>query len=201
MNFSRDDLPFLRTSLILLAASILVGALLLLGTYTLKGRAEQQHQAVQQALIQARAQLNQARSDETNWKTFLPRYQSLTERGWIVPERRLAWMEAIDAVRRQYRLFPITYQIAAQAPYTLPGIPPPGQIDVLSSRMTVKLPLLHEGDLIDFLEGLKRASVGFFITQGCRIQRGASVPGNDAPQLQASLSAECTLDWLTIHPK
>lgn len=201
MNFSRDDLPFLRTSLILLTAGILVSALLPLGTYYLKSRAEQQQQAAQQRLNQARAQLNQARLDETGWKTYLPRYQSLTGRGWIVQERRLAWMEAIDAVRRQYRLFPVAYQIAAQAPYTLQGIPAPSLVDVLVSRMTVKLPLLHEGDLIDFLDGLNRASVGFFITQGCRIQRGASVPGNDAPSLQATLSAECTLDWLTLHPK
>lgn len=201
MKFSRADLPFIRTSLILLAASLLLSALLLFGTSYLKDQAEQQHQAEQQALIQARTQLLQASADEAGWKIFLPRYQSLAKRGWIGQERRLAWLEAIDAVHRQYRLFPVAYQISAQAPYTLQGIPPPEQLDVLASRMTVKLPLLHEGDLIDFLDGLKRASVGFFMTQGCRIQREASAPGDDSSQLQATLSAECTLDWLTLHPK
>jgi hypothetical protein len=64
------------------------------------------------------------------------------------------------------------------------------------SVMKIRLPLLHEGDLLRFLDTLKRQQVGLFLVDQCALDRVNQAGGS--PRYQPNLVAECTLTWITL---
>jgi hypothetical protein len=64
--------------------------------------------------------------------------------------------------------------------------------------MTLDLQVLHEGQLVQFLDGLRRDSESLGIVDRCSVERVGS--GRDlryAPQLKAT----CTVEWVTLQEK
>jgi hypothetical protein len=68
-------------------------------------------------------------------------------------------------------------------------------MQLLASQITIRLGLLHEGDLINLLDDLKKQGMGLYVPQRCLISRRE---GTSAGGLQPSLDASCTLAWLTL---
>ena len=66
-------------------------------------------------------------------------------------------------------------------------------LELRSSKMKLRMDLLHEMDLLNFLDDLKKEE--FYTLRGCAIKRLAAEAGN--PQ-SPRLSAECSLYWLTM---
>lgn len=63
------------------------------------------------------------------------------------------------------------------------------------SVMRVKLPLLHEGDLMGFFQRVAASRRGVFVITGCTL---AKARAGNAPD-QPNLSAECDLAWITVE--
>lgn len=157
---------------------------------------------------QTRAQQlrNEARQRYVNVETekqeiaiYQPQFAVLRERGLIGQENRLEWVEAIRQVQEQRRLLPISYEIAPQQPVVMEPALDLGGYSMRGSRMKLHMELLHEGDLFSLLSDLRARS--HYTVQDCSIKRAAS-GGNpaaapDAP-LAPALSADCTLNWLTL---
>jgi hypothetical protein len=61
--------------------------------------------------------------------------------------------------------------------------------------MTLQLSLLHEGELLNFFDALRREANGIFLLQGCRIER---IDPTQQLRYAPQLNAECALDWLTL---
>lgn len=121
-------------------------------------------------------------------------FLALRGKGLIGDEQRLDWIAAIKRSQAQRQLLPISYTIEAQRPLRFDGTFDLGDYQLNASRMTLHMELLHEMDLLNLLDDLRRGG-GFFAAQDCSIKRGG-MTANGGPV--TSLVGDCTLNWLTL---
>lgn len=191
-SFMKDDFPLIRKALIVLIISLMSNAALV-GT----GRAilAQQQDSKNQAQAQRGDALNkrrQAESDKQEIHDYQPRFMTLLERGFVGEERRLDWIEHIQHIRESRLLLPITYEISAQQAFQVDPEVPIGALELRGSKMKLQMDLLHEGDLLNFLDDLKHK--GFYTVQECKIKRA----GTESESGHLPLAAECVIYWLTL---
>jgi hypothetical protein len=56
---------------------------------------------------------------------------------------------------------------------------------------------VHEEDLFHFLNAMRKLPQGFYTTDACNIKRNDT----SGPSTDLSISADCTMEWLTLKPK
>jgi hypothetical protein len=149
----------------------------------------------QQKRNAARDRLFNAETEKREIRLYQPQYAALRERGLIGQENRLDWVDAIRQIQEQRKLMPISYELEPQQPVRMDAGMELGGYRLHGSRMNLHMDLLHEGDLFVLLDDLRQRS--FYSAQDCSIKRAAS--GLPAP-LAPTLSADCTLNWLTLTP-
>lgn len=158
-------------------------------------QARQYEAWAQQKRNSARDRLFNAETEKREIRLYQPQYAALRERGLIGQENRLDWVDAIRQIQEQRKLMPISYELEPQQPVRMDGGMVLGGYRLHGSRMNLHMDLLHEGDLFVLLDDLRQRS--FYSAQDCSIKRAAS--GLPSP-LAPSLSADCTLNWLTLTP-
>lgn len=143
----------------------------------------------------ARDRLFNAETEKREIRLYQPQYAALRERGLIGQENRLDWVDAMRQIQEQRKLMPITYELEPQQPVQMDGAMELGGYRLHGSRMNLHMDLLHEGDLFVLLDDLRQRS--FYSAQECNIKRAAA--GLPTP-LAPTLTADCTLNWLTLTP-
>ena len=106
----------------------------------------------------------------------IKRYQDLVARGIIGQEERLDWVEQIARIKAARRLLDVQYEIQPQAPIgdaALPGGAAAGPYEIMASTMNLHMQLLHEDDLLGFLDDLRQNVHAQLLVRECRIARGA----------------------------
>ncbi|MGH8675299.1 MAG: hypothetical protein ACREVG_13420 [Burkholderiales bacterium] len=144
---------------------------------------------------QAQERLTRRAHEEREVRDHIEVYERLKELQIIGEERRLEWIEAIARIRAQRELLDLRYQVERQKVLkTLPGSP--AGLELRSSAMNVELALLHEGDLLGFLEDLRASGNAYYSVRSCTITRsGPAIPlASIAPRLRAI----CQIDLLTL---
>lgn len=142
----------------------------------------------------AQGKLARARDEEQELRATTARFQELAQRGVIGDERRLDWVEQIRRIRETRKLFDLQYEIAPQQPLDAAAGPYP----FMASPMRLTMQLLHEEDLLGFLDDLTAQAPAYLRTRRCAVDRlppPAAPPAEATPQLRA----ECELDWITIR--
>lgn len=162
-------------------------------------RAKAETRAAGEALKQAerragdiRNRLRQVNIEEQEIRAKSSFYRQLEQRRMIGPERRLDWIELIDGIREQRKLFEIDYEIS---PRKQDGAAI-GDFSLNASEMSFHLPLLHEGDLLTFLNDLQQRAPALVQVKQCEIVRLAGRP--DRQSGDPNLDARCRLQWNTI---
>ena len=151
----------------------------------------------QRAEVQTK--LASANEEEREIKANLQQYQALAARGILGEEKRLDWIDTITAIKNERRLFNIGYSIEPQKELDYPGFAPGGGVKFEFSRVKIEMQLLHEEDLLNFIDDLAKRGRSYLAVRSCdvqRIDRGSSGAGTTlAPRLQAS----CVFDLITIR--
>ncbi|QGZ42755.1 hypothetical protein IP92_04668 [Pseudoduganella flava] len=145
-------------------------------------------------------------SEKQEIRAYQPLFVELQRRHFVGVENRLDWVEAIRLIQERRRLLPLTYEIEPQQPYKIEGRLATGDYQLRGSRMTLHMDLLHEMDLFNFLGDLRQQ--GVFTVQQCALRRTAAAQAGQGggsaaaspAALPAALSADCTLNWLTLTP-
>ena len=122
-------------------------------------------------------------------------YQRLKALNILGEERRLEWADAITRIRTQRELLDMRYMVERQRLLkTIAG--KPANVDFYASTMKVDLQLLHEEDLVRFLDDLRQSGNAFYAVKKCGITRtGQTIGGATmAPRLRA----DCEIDLITI---
>lgn len=193
MNIEARDLRQLQGSILL--AALLIG--LGVGASLWAGKELQQaEQAAEQASVRHREvtdRLRRVRDEENEIKTKTGTFQTIAARGIIGPEQRLEWVELIGDIRRQRQLIDPEYEFQPQAPLGSPI----GDFQFVGSPMAVRLPLLHEGDLIGFLDDLHARAPALVQPRECSIERQQAQATRGGPPI--NLVATCELQWITIR--
>jgi hypothetical protein len=191
---SLRDVSALRGALILLASIIAVSAGAIVFSGRLVERAQREATLQQAALQEARLRYQRSGDEKETIVRYLGGYEQLQREGVVGEERRINWIDGLRTANIYSELFGVDYQIGVQQPY--PGGTKYSGIEMRQSVMKIRLPLLHEGDLLRFLDTLKRQQVGLFLVDQCALDRVNQAGGS--PRYQPNLVAECTLTWITL---
>jgi hypothetical protein len=128
--------------------------------------------------------------------TYLPEFIELYNRGVIGQEQRLNWIEVLKDVEAANKLPGLSYTINSQEQH-IPGYPVDlGRYRLSVSKMSLTLSLLHEGDLLNLIDGLNARANGTFTVNACKFGKAGEIV-MDNPRA-ANLSVDCELDWYTI---
>lgn len=191
-SFVKDDLPLIRKALIVLIASLLLSAALVSAGRALRLKQQSNMTQTQAQHIDATNKLHQAVNDTQEIHDYQPKYVALREQGFVGDEKRLDWTEHIKRIRENRMLLPITYEISVQKVFQADPEILSGDLELRGSKMRLQMSLLHEEDLLNFLDDLRHK--GFYTTQECKVKRA---PG-DTADVRLPLEAECTIYWLTL---
>lgn len=148
----------------------------------------------QQLLSSARARKANAGLEKDLIMRFAPVYERLGSVGFIGTEQRLDWVDSLRTANSEVHLYGVEYQIGQQEAFPAATVGAAG-LEMRQSPMRVRLPLLHEGDLMRFLQRVAENRRGVFVITGCSVTRIGSAMSADQP----NLSAECDLNWITVE--
>ena len=101
-------------------------------------------------------------------------------------------------MRAQHQIAAVDYEIAPQRPLPLAGNRAFPAVDILASRVTLKIRALHEGDVLAFVESLAASRQGFYPVDRCLLKR---VEVADPEAMQPRVEAECGLEWITLKER
>jgi hypothetical protein len=199
MKFRAKDLKRLGLPVAVCLALALVGVAcyFIADDYLQDTRKQRAAVAAQRAEVQGR--LDRANEEEREIKANLQQYRALEARGITGEEKRLDWIDALTAIKSERRLFNITYSIEPQKPLDYPGFGSSNGAYFMTSRAKVNLQLLHEEDLLNFVDDLARRSKLHLSARSCNIQRLDRGVGGGGAVLVPRLQAECTFDLITIR--
>ena len=194
---NRAEVRALRTPLVVLILLLAVGAGLIYQIDQSLTAAKRELLQQQNQLREARTRLQKSGLEKDVIVRYLSNYQSLQRLGFVGDEQRLNWLEALRLSNQQAQLFGIQYQIGAQQAYPFAAELDPGQLTLHQSLMKVNFRLLHEGDLMKFLDTLAAQHAGFFAVNQCMVQR---LNADGSVRVQPNLGAECEIAWITLKP-
>lgn len=198
MNFNAAEFRKLILPTIMALVLTAAGAALIWLVNDQLLRANATFSGVKNDRVQARERLARISEEEREVKERIEVYRRLRDLHIIGKERRLDWADAIQKIRVQREMLDVRYRIEPQK--TLMSIQgKPGKVDFHVSAMKVELALLHEGDLLTFLDDLKESGNAYVSVKRCLITRSgtaASPPGT--PTLTPRLRAECQIDLITV---
>jgi len=190
-----NDLRKAGASALLALAMASAGAAAVWASTRLAGDVRQAHERALVARTEAQRALAGARAEEAEIAAKIDRFRHLVERGAVGTEQRLAWVELIRDARARHHLGAVDYEFSPQRPLD-PLIAPADadQLEAAGSTLRIRMPLLHEGQLIALLDDLAFNASAVVRVRECSVTR-AAVTG-DAEQLVA----DCLLDWITFRP-
>lgn len=198
MKFSSQDLPRIRNSLILLALALALGAATVYGSNKLLKEARQSKAVADRERTEATSKLERVKVEQEDLQGYYQQYQVLVARDVIGPERRLDWIDAIEKIRSQQNVFTVKYNLGPQKTLSSGANAANGGFDLNLSSMTLDFGLLHEGQLLDFLDALRTEAKGMYLLERCNLTRtGPAQEIKFAPNLRA----ECSLGWITLNDK
>ena len=190
MTFSQADLPHIKWSLLTFILTVALGGSLVLFSQKYAKDAQLAMRSAKQQQNDARDKLSAAHQDKENMSTYMKEFSAIQKRDVIGDEQRLNLIEGLETLRKRSRVLDFKYAISPQQPYK-PLVPlVTGNFDLKLSPMTLKMDLLHEGQMINFFDNLRRDMNGWFILEKCTLERSASA--------EAQLKADCAGGWLTL---
>lgn len=182
----------------LLGAAIIAAVGMVAGSHWYLKREERESANYAQRVKETRARLDAARRERDSLRESNEVFHTLVDRGLLQNERRLDLVELMGQLRARSRLFGLDYEIAPQRALVLGGNRAFPTVDVLASRVKIRLRALHEGDVMDFMAGLTQSRQGFYPVDRCTLRR---LEVTDAEALQPRVEADCSLEWITLRDK
>ena len=197
MSLTQQDWRKLRYPIIGLGAALILVGLLVSAASQYRSKNEKALQTQQNLLNQARQKLQSSGQEKEAIMQYLPIYNQLLASGFVGEERRIEWIDTLRSIHAKNKLFSIDYSIGLQENYKPSFLPNLGNFILHRSVMNVKLDMLHEGDILAIIDGLKVQTTPF-IVRNCEISRpiGALV---NVQNVAANMQASCDIDWLTLR--
>ena len=186
----------LKNPLLVLLAVALAAAAAIYYTDQMMTVASRQLVQQQSQLKDARIRLQRSGDEKDIIVNHLDRFRQLQRIGFVGEEQRINWLDGLRLSNQQADLFGVDYQIEAQKPYPYSADFNPGQIALSQSVMKLRFRLLHEEDLMRFLNALARQGAGVFTVDQCAMRR---VDTGGVIRFQPNVAAECELSWITAR--
>ncbi len=197
MSLTQQDWRKLRYPTIGLGAALILVGLLVSYADQYRTKNEKTLQTQQNLLNQARQKYQSSGLEKETIIQYLPIYNELLAKGFIGEEHRIEWIETLRKIHAQHKLFSIDYNIGLQENYRPSFLTNLGNFRLKRSVMSLKLDMLHEGDLLALLDGLHEQTT-LFIVRDCEIKRPVGAIVN-TKNMTSNMQANCQIDWLTLR--
>jgi len=204
-EFTRSDYLRIKWSFVAMAISVLVGVGLFAVLRSFDMKATTALRTARTENEEAQQRVDKISQEEETIRANIGKYQIIHDSGLVGEVDLLQMKEHFAVLRGQYNLFPISLDISPQSNLLVPygaldnkRVDKPGRpISLQMSNITIKLPLLHENDLANLLNGLA-AVPELLQVHSCSLTARSR---NDKFQLRLSqnLDAECKLGWYSFH--
>lgn len=202
MNPTHTELRLLRWPLLRLASALLAAlALTMFSLYFMRESARQADAAEQNA-ARIRGETQRLQSEEQDMRARIAEYQAIEARGVIGSERRMDWVDLMRSIQRERKLLGLEYEIQPSRPLqdNPAGKNGTGYI-FMNSIVKVQIPLLHEDDLLHFLDDVNANAAALTRLRSCKLQRSVTLNPAQGQMLPPQLMAECQMDWITLVPE
>lgn len=197
MNKLKLDLLHIKWGLLALLLALAAGGTATVLSQKFVGNAQQSHRHAESELRNAMRSLEEATDDQQNMAAYAQEYAMLLKHNVIGNEQRLDWIDGLERLRQRGIVQGFKYTIAPQQPYKPPVALDAGNFDLYRSDMTISFELLHEGQLVNFFNALRSNVKGWYMLDGCNIER-AERPTENILGVTPLLTAECKGGWLTL---
>ena len=191
---NQADLKAIRNPSLVFVAVLVGGAAAIYYTQQLVVDAQKRLAQQQTQLRDARTRLQKSGDEKDVIVRYLGTYQQLQQRGFVGEEQRINWLDGLRLTNQQADLFGVDYDISSQKPYPYASEVDPGQIQLNQSVMKLRFRLLHEEDLMRFLNLLARQGTGIYTVDQCTMKR---IDTGGVIRFQPNINAECELAWIT----
>lgn len=148
----------------------------------------------------ARAELDRAASryrnasdDQEVYAQYAARFRDMSERGWIGPEQRLGWIEALQGINEELKLPTLRYDIERQRVVDRHGS---DRLVLHRTPMRLSFGALHEGDVVNLFARLRAEADGLLAVHGCDLARQSDSIRLDGDS--ANIDVRCAFDWYTL---
>jgi hypothetical protein len=192
-----EDLKVLRVPLAMLCAVLVAAGAAGYYTHTLVEQARAALARQKGELQAAQTRMRQSGDERDTIVKYADRYRELERLGFAGEEQRINWLDALRTANSSIGLFGINYQIGVQHAYPYAAELNPGGLVLHESIMELDMNLMHEVDLLRFLDALRAQRVGLFQVRDCSLTR---TERSDTLRNQAYIAAKCNLSWLTAKP-
>ena len=194
------SLLWLSIALLIIASAVSVGIWFATERYK-----QQQHDLfvkLEQSLNTAKQRYHEALNDRALYQEYVESFLRYSNKGVIGQERRLSWLEELQAVNTRLKLPSLNYAINPQRRVELPLENAPEHIAIHQSTMHITAGLLHEGDAIALLRDLRDNADGFYTVRDCELisNYNRQTVVRYHPGL-SNVRMDCQLDWYTIMVK
>ena len=198
MNLTRDDFKKLLVPLLICIVVLGTGGWLIWKAGQVKRVWQQRLAAAQAERAQSDQRLARIAEEEREVTEKLAVYQQLKTLHILGEEQRLEWADAINRIRSQRELLDVHYRVERQKVLSsLAG--KPGNVEFYVSTMNVELALLHEEDLVRFLNDLRASGNAYYAVRSCKIDRtGQAATGTT---ITPRLRAVCSIDLITAQDR
>lgn len=194
------DWHYLKKPLIYFAIAIIISVAAGVAGYYFES---EKHEAYQQSISTLRTTHNLYRNmvnDLDLLEQYRNKFSDYKASGLIGEERRLSWIESLQATNQVLKLPTLTYNLMPQEGFNPPGFKVQKSVDVKSSPMELTMGMLHEEDLFAVLEGLRLSIKNLFTVDSCSLSRLSSVETSWDTK-NANMRTECVVRWVTINAK
>jgi hypothetical protein len=157
-------------------------------------QAQTERETAASRLQRIEQQLGEVRDEAPAIAQRVKRFQQIAQSGMSGEEIRLEWIESLRELQQQLRLPGMSYEFSPQVSIETANV---GAYAHYSSRLKIQLQLVHEEDLLNFLRQLQQRTRALILPRSCRLTRlKTEAQANDG---WARLSAECEIDWVSLH--
>ncbi len=190
MKLAARDLVKLQWHLLLALALLIAAGFLGYWSHHRAQQAKVGRDIAENHLQQIDTRLRQVRIEEQEIKERTVLFQQLEKSGITGEEKRLEWIELLRDLHRQLRLPGMSYEFGPQLPLELVS---GAAYAYQSSHQHIQLRLLHEEDLLNFLQQLQQRAKAMVLVRSCRLSR------SDVNAAQVQLTADCDIEWITLR--
>ncbi len=194
---NKIDWIYLRWPLIIFAIAIAIATSLGYFGMRLRDSANQEYQQAVSSLRSTHQRYRELVNDIDLLEQYRNLYTDYKASGLVGKERRLSWIESLEATNGVLRLPTLTYNLQPQEDFERPGLKIQRGVEVHSSPMDLQMGLLHEEDLFALLEGLRLSIRNLFTVDSCTVNRVSSFD-HSIETRQTNLTGRCTIRWVTI---
>ena len=194
MTFSQKDFTKLQIPLLSMVVMLLIAGLLVWWSMGLAEKSKRENVAANSSKNQVDQRLRQVRTEEQELKEKAQIFQQMQNSGMAGEEKRLDWTEMLRNTQRDMRLPGMSYEFGVQVPIdSVEG----AAFAYFTSPMRLQLRLLHEQDLLNFLNRIQKEASALVLVRSCKLS--PLTRSNDARDGLAQLGAECELQWVTVR--